>query len=221
MVVRLHAEAQIDIYSLPYSESNQSHLYEKFDYFSDTERMDCNSFHAPIQCRFDIKHDAHLGMIITILLVALFLMIGLIGRNPDYDGDYEAGVTILSEKKKNEINARPIYLGWAILVFVIALYAVKYIRKNDTNKIINFSKQTLLLEDRDGNYIQRYDLNQLKAIEVLRYTDSDYQHYELNLQFENSRINLYAGKDDLSCHIQARELHSYLKKPVVKIKTGK
>jgi hypothetical protein len=198
-----------------YRDSTKEHLYEEFDYFPNTDTMDCDN---ATECRFNTKYDAHFGATITILLIAFFLIFGLIGFNPDYV-DYSSSVMPLSKKRKNEINAQPIYFGGAIIVFVVALYLIKYIRHEDTNKILNFAKQTLTLEDRDGNKIKSYNLHDLKSIELLHYDKGDYQHYELNLEFENKRINLYAGRDSLLCTSQARELSTRLHKPIEKIKT--
>jgi len=221
LFVMLYADNNTSLFSQVYLESTQEHLYEKFDYISDIESMDCNSYSNPTICRFNSKYSAHLGSIIAILVISFFLISGLIGRNPDHDGadSYGGSGISLSEKKKTEINARPIYWGWAIFVFVAALYMIKHIRSDDNNKIIDFTKQALIIEDRESNQLYSYPLKELKTIEILKYTDEDYIHYELNFHFEDKRINLYANKDDLHCCIAAKILSDKLDKPVVKIRT--
>ncbi|GEM_PF-5406716 len=123
------------------------------------------------------------------------------------------------DKLKERVNAQPIYWGWALVVFICALYLIKYIRAEDTSKIIDFYKQVLIVKDREGQEITRYPLKKLQVIEVLKFKDGDYTHYELNFRFEDKRINLYASKDDLLPCIYAQDLSNRLHKPVVKIET--
>jgi len=78
--------ADTSLYSQPYIASTQPHLYETFDYFSDTEPMECDSMFSPTKCSFKTAYDAHFGKVLFILIVAFFLIIGLIGGNSDYDG---------------------------------------------------------------------------------------------------------------------------------------
>jgi len=92
LFVSLYADGQTSVYAQPYKESTVPHLYEKFDYSSDIESMECDSMRSPSKCSFKKSYGAHLGTILLILFVAFLLMSGLIGRNPDYDGiDYSGG----------------------------------------------------------------------------------------------------------------------------------
>ena len=78
LFVTLYADTSV--YSQPYIASTQPHLYEAFDYFSDTKSMECDSMYSPTQCSFKTAYDAHFGKILFILIVAFFLIIGLIWR---------------------------------------------------------------------------------------------------------------------------------------------
>lgn len=210
-----------DIYKQPYISSLQEHLYKKFDYFADIESMECDYEFRSTICHFNAKHDSHFLSIISILFVAFSLIAGSIGGTSDaaeFNARTHLGIR-LSEKKKREIDAQPIYWERAIAIFVIALFLIKFIRADDNSRILNFKNHTLTLENRDYEVVQKYSLKEVKNIEILKYADEDYTHHELNLQLENERINLYASKDDLNINLFAMQLRKKLDRPIVKIST--
>ena len=118
---------------------------------------------------------------------------------------------------KQKIDTKPLCLGWEIVVFVCAMYMIQYIRAEDTNKIIDLKKQLLLIENREGEVLKKYPLEKIQAIEVLKFQEDDYVHYELNLRFPHQRINLYASRDDLLTCQYAQDLSNKLHKPVEKL----
>jgi len=122
---------------------------------------------------------------------------------------------------KDMNSIQPIYWKTAIIVFVASLYFIKLIRSNDTSKIIDIKHQILIIKDKDAKEIERYPLNKLQAIELLKFRDDDYIHYELNFRFNEKRINLYANKDDLLPYLYAKDLSKRLHKPIIKIETEK
>ena len=221
LFVALYANDKIDLYSQDYIDSIQEHLHKKFDSSSDTMPMECHGQ----SCKFDIYRQDHLGAIIGILFVAFLLISGSIGSNSDsieasWVGSMGSVRLPVSQKKKNEIDAQPIYWGRALLIFVVALVLIKYIRASEPSKIIDFATQELHLQNRDFETIQSYPLSDIKQIEILKYNDTTYKHYELNLQLSQTRINLYTDTNDEDIIKYAQELSNKLKKPIVKIKTN-
>jgi len=198
----------------PYIESTSSHIYSKFNRFSDTSGMECNGLTSPTICDFDTKYDAHSGLTITILIIAMLLIMGFIGRNADID-DY------LDINEKHKINSKPMYWGKAILVFVIASYIIKYIHSNDVDKIFNLNKKVLIIQNRDFKEVANYPFKEINGIEILKYTDKNYIHYELNLRLKNKRLNLYASSDEFLCNAYASDLHDKIHIPIFKIKTDR
>ena len=219
-VVNLYSNDKVNIYKQPYIQSQYKHLYNKFDYFSDTESEQCDSLLHPSVCNFNTKYSAHFNSIITILLITMFLMFGLIGRNPDHQDIY-GSISDISEKQKQAINNRPLKLGSAVIVFILALYLIKYIRSDDTNKIFDYPNKMLIIQDRDKNELKRYPFSSIKGVEVLKYVDGEYMHFELNIRLKNNRLNLHSSKDDLLPALEAISLHKRLNVPVFKIKTNK
>ena len=204
-----------------YIASTQPHLHEKFNMFSDIELSIDGGLIHPTAYNFNTKYDAHLGSIIMIFFIAFLLMVGFIGTNSDRPIGFSDTTYNLemSEKKKNEIDNRPVGLLQAIIVFVLASLLIKYIHKDDVNRVVIFDKQILKILDRDKNVIEEYSLKDANAIEILKYSDNEYLHYELNIQLKNRRYNLYANSDNISINCYASILSKRLNKPIVKIET--
>jgi len=202
--------------------STSPHLHEKFDMFSDIEVIIDGGLLHSTAYNFNTQYDAHLGSIIAILFITFLLIVGFIGTNSDRPiGISDTGYNLeMSEKKKNEIDSRPIGLIQAIIVFILATLLIKYIHKDDVNRVVNFDKQILKILDRDKNVIEEYSLKDANAIEILKYSDNEYLHYELNIQLKSRRYNLYANSDDISINCYASILSQRLNKPIVKIETG-
>ena len=207
-----------------YVESNFEQLHEEFDYFSDTESMECNNFTNPSKCYFKVDLGYNLGSTILILLIAFRLMIFFIGP-PSHIGFSETFMLNieLSEEKAKEIDQRPFQLGKAILVFVIALYLIKYINSGYDNKNFDFDKKIFYLTDGKTNeIIESFSFDKIKNIELLKYKKDSYEHYELNLHLVNDkRIHIFARRDDLSATIDSKILSEKMSKPIEKLLSSK
>ena len=120
-----------DIDQQNYKQSTYEQLHEKFSFISNTESMECDSMINPHKCEFKVSRDYNLLSIIFILFISFIIMIGLIGTNPEGIGFSETIIydTELSKKRQDEINHRPLQIGKAIIVFIIALYIIKYINR--------------------------------------------------------------------------------------------
>jgi len=204
-----------------YIASTLPHLHKKFDMFSDIEVSIDGGIYHTTSFNFNTKYDTHLGSIIAILFIAFLLIVGFIGTNSDRAiGISDTGYDLeMSEKRKNEIDSKPIRLIEAIILFVLATLLIKYIHKEDVNRVIDFDTQMLKILDRDNNIVEKYSLKDANAIEILKYSDNEYLHYELNIQLKDRRYNLYANDNNISIRYYASILSERLNKPIVKIET--
>ena len=208
-----------------YVESNFEQLYEEFEYFSDTESMECNNFTNPSKCYFKVDLGYNLVSTILILSIAFLLMISFIGPPSQGIGFSDAVIlnVELNKEKAKEINQRPFQLGKAILVLVIALYLIKYINSGYYDKNFDFDKKIFYLTDGKTNeIIESFSFDKIKNIELLKYKKDSYEHYELNLHLVNDkRIHIFARRDDLSATIYSKILSEKMSKPIEKLLSSK
>lgn len=208
------------LWDRPYIPTEEPPLHEEFDYFSETESLECNGgiYSSPTKCIFKAKDDAHLGSIIFILVLAFFLISGLIGHNPDYQDPYSAG-SMLSEKAKDEINHKPIRWKEALIVFILALFLIKYINSDRINKKFDFQNRLLTLtKARDNELIETIPFQEIELYELMKYEKKEYVHYEANIRLKNGRrIHLYANKDYISPTSSAVRLSKELNISVKKV----
>ena len=190
--------AEDTLWNKPYTHTADTPLHENFDYFSETEPLECNSITSPTSCIFKAKTDAHLGSIIFILIVTFLLMVGFIGYNPDHCDPYGIG-DCLDKTAKDKINQKPLQLGKAIVVFVIALLLIKHIRNDLVDKYFNFSTHTLSFKKAGTDKVtKQIQFQDIAYFELMKYDASPYQHYEVNVKLKNgNRIHLYATKDKI------------------------
>jgi hypothetical protein len=219
----MHADSNVRLQNQSYTQSYQEHLFPVFEGQSRTREMDCTRH---TRCKFGIVRKDYTGVIIGILFVVFILVMGFIGgtsRSSETTWVVSGGAAVslpVSQKKKNEIDGRPIYWDRAILTIIIATLLIKYIRSDIPAKIIDFTSHSILLEDRDWDIIKSYPFSDILYIEVLRYHTETYEHYELNLQLITERINLYVDKNDRNIIEYANKLSKSLHKPVIKIVTN-
>jgi hypothetical protein len=124
-----------------------------------------------------------------------------------------------SEEKRKEIDARPMHLGIAIAIFIGALYLIQYLNSGYVNKTFDFNKNKLYLTNSQNNdLIQSYSLDDIKNIELLKLTDTNYEHYELNIHLmAGKRIHIFSRKDDLLTVPYANILADKMNKPIEKV----
>ena len=206
--------ASSTLFDEPYILTTESPLHEKFDYYSETEFLECYKS----SCDFNAALDTNLGSVILILAIAFFLAAGLIGHNPDHEDPY-GGSSYFSEEHKEKINQRPLQWGKALAVFVIALYLVKFVRADLVDKHFDLSNHLLTLKKAGTDEIvESIPFQTMASFELMNYHTEVYRHYELNLRLKSGkRIHLYASRDYLSPTLMAIELSQKMGMDVKKV----
>ena len=203
-----------------YKNSNKNPIHEKFNFISDTELGTCDTINMSTPCSFNITSDSHLILIFFLSILTMYIIVYLIGWNADgqkvasLGGSYFFMRFPVSKKYLDKINSRPFQIGKAIIVFVIFLYIISYISSNEYNKTFNFNdKKIYLTQDKDIKRV--IEFNNIEKLEILKYKEDKYIHYEFNLELlGGERIHLYTDKSDTFINIYAQKIGLKINKPI-------